>query len=126
MIYHDKKSYEEYRDSILKFIKLIAIGLVVFALTGCYNSAMMRVTGESRTTCQSDSDCPGDFMCVFNISPNSTLGECVSQNSYDPWSNRRLEDFIKLKEKNKELNKDIPEAENPDSRWFMPPDKEKK
>jgi hypothetical protein len=110
----------------MSYLKLIPIGLVVFALTGCYNAAMMRATGESRATCQSDSDCPEDFMCVFNISPNSALGECVSQNSYDPWANRRLEDFIKLKEKNKELNKDVPEAENPDSRWFTPPDKEKK
>ena len=110
----------------MSYLKLIPIGLIIFALTGCYNAAMMRATGESRQACQSDSDCPSDFMCVFNISPNSALGECVSQNNYDPWANRRLEDFIKLKEKNKKLNKDIPEAENPDSRWFMPPDKEKK
>jgi len=102
MIYHDRRSYEEYRDTILKLLKQLHIGLVVVALTGCYNSAMMRVTGEARDTCQHDSDCPPDYMCVYNISPNSTLGECVNQNNYDPWANRKLEDFIKLKNKKKD------------------------
>ena len=99
MIYHDKKSYEEYRDTIVKLLKLFHIGLLVVALSGCYNAAMMRATGESRQTCQADSDCPADQMCVFNISASSALGECIDNANYDPWKNRRLEDFIKLKEK---------------------------
>ena len=105
MIHHDRKSYEEYKDAILKLLKQLHIGLVVVALTGCYNAAMMRAAGESRQACQSDSDCPADFMCVFNMSPNSVLGECVEESSYDPWANRQLEDFIKLKEKQKKENK---------------------
>ena len=106
MIYHDKKSYEEYRDAIVRLLKLFHIGLLVVALSGCYNAAMMRATGESRQTCQADSDCPADQMCVFNVSPSSTLGECIDDANYDPWKNRQLEDFIKLKEKKeKEKNK---------------------
>ena len=104
MIHHDRKSYEERKDAILKFLKLFHIGLVVVALTGSYNAAMMRATGESRQACQSDSDCPADHMCVFNISASSALGECVDDANYDPWKNRQLEDFIKLKEKNKKEN----------------------
>ena len=104
MIYHDRKSYEEYRDIILKLLKQLQIGLLVVALTGCYNAAMMRATGESRQSCQSDSDCPGDYMCVFNINPSSALGECIEKSNYDPWANRQLEDFIKLKEKQKKEN----------------------
>ena len=99
MIYHDKESYEEYRDAIMKLLKLFHVGVVIVALSGCYNSAMMRATGESRQTCQHDSDCPADQMCVHNVSPNSALGECIDNASYDPWKNRKLEDFIKLKEK---------------------------
>ena len=110
MVYHDRKSYEEYRDTIIKLLKPLKIGLIVLIVlsaVGCYNAAMMRVTGEARDTCQNDSDCPADYFCVFNISPNSALGECVSNNNYDPWANRRLEDFIKLKNKTKEKhNKD--------------------
>ena len=102
MIHHDRKSYEEYRDIIVKLLKIMYISIMVLALSGCYNAAMMRVSGESREPCQADSDCPADYMCVFNTSPNSVLGECVSQNNYDPWANRRLEDFIKLKNKKKE------------------------
>ena len=108
MIYHDRKSYEEYRDAILKLLKPIKVGLIGFIVlgtVGCYNAAMMRVSGESRQACQSDSDCPADFMCVFNTTPNSVLGECVNQNNYDPWANRQLEDFIKLKEKQKQKDK---------------------
>ncbi len=89
----------------MSYFKLIPIGLVAIALTSCYNSAMMRATGESRQACQADSDCPADQMCVFNISPSSTLGECVDNSNYDPWKNRQLEDFIKLKEKQKKENK---------------------
>ena len=104
MIHYDKKSYEEYRDAIMKLLKLFQVGLVLavfIALTiaGCYNSAMMRATGESRQTCQADSDCPADQMCVFNVSASSALGECIDNSNYDPWKNRKLEDFIKLKEK---------------------------
>ncbi len=95
----------------LSFLKLLKIGLVAIALTGCYNSAMMRVSGEARDTCQSDSDCHADYFCVKNISPNSTLGECVSNDNYDPWANRRLEDIIKLKNKTKES----PKAIDPDT-----------
>ena len=84
-------------------LTLIAIAL---ATTACYNTAMMRVSGEARDTCQADSDCPPDYMCVRNISPNSTLGECISEHNYDPWANRQLEDIIKLKNKDRE-NKDI-------------------
>jgi len=102
MVYHDKKSYEEYRDAIVNILKLFSIGLLILALTGCYNAAMMRVTGESRQTCQHDSDCPADYMCVHNISPNSALGECVHNSNYDPWANRRLQDFIKLKNEKKD------------------------
>jgi|TARA_R110000824_G_scaffold125108_1_gene284005 hypothetical protein len=113
MIYYDKKSYEEHRDATLNILKLFQVGLATFALvvlvmiamTGCYNAAMMRASGESRQVCQSDSDCPADRMCVYNISPNSTLGECVDNANYDPWKNRRLEDFIKLKEKQKQKDK---------------------
>ena len=106
MIYHDRKSYEECRDTVLKLLKLLYVALIVIALTGCYNAAMMRASGESRQACQSDSDCPADFMCVFNISPNSALGECIEEGNYDPWANRQLEDFIKLKEKNKKENEE--------------------
>ena len=96
MIYYDKKSYEEHRDATLNILKLFQVGLATFALvvlvmiamTGCYNAAMMRASGESRQVCQSDSDCPADRMCVYNISPNSTLGECVDNANYDPWKNR--------------------------------------
>ena len=127
MIYYDKKSYEEHRDAIVKFLKLFHIGLIVVALTGCYNAAMMRVSGEARDTCQADSDCPADYMCVRNISPDSVLGECVHMDNYDPWANRRLENIIKLENKPKEKsNDDIPEAENPDSRWWFPPAKDEK
>lgn len=77
---------------------------------------MMRVSGEARDTCQNDSDCATDYTCVRNISAVSTLGECVHLDNYDPWANRQLEDIIKLKNK-----KDVPEAENPDSKWWRPP-----
>ena len=80
--------------------------LLTIAIAGCYNAAMMRVSGESRDTCQNDSDCPADYMCVKNISADSTLGECISEDNYDPWANRRLEDFIKLKEKQKKDKKE--------------------
>ena len=103
MIHYDRKSYEERKNAILKFLKIFQVGLVVIALTGCYNAAMMRTTGESRQACQSDSDCPADQMCVFNVSPSSTLGECVDNASYDPWKNRQLEDFNRIK--NKKENK---------------------
>jgi hypothetical protein len=86
-------------------LKLIPIGLMILALAGCYNAAMMRATDESRQACQSDSDCPADYMCVFNISTDSALGECVDNANYDPWANRQLEDFIKLKEKQKQKDK---------------------
>ena len=89
----------------MSYLKLFHIGLLTIALTGCYNAAMMRTTGESRQACQSDSDCPADQMCVYNVSPSSTLGECVDNSSYDPWKNRQLEDFIKLKEKKEEKDK---------------------
>ena len=105
MIYHDRKSYEEYRDIILKLLRPIKIGLIGFITLGtisCYNAAMMRVSDEARDTCQAESDCPDDYICVFNISQDSVLGECVHQNAYDPWANRRLEDIIKLKNKHKE------------------------
>jgi len=102
MLIYDRKTYTEVRDSILKLLKVFNIGLLILVLTGCYNAAMMRATGESRQTCQSESDCPNDYICVFNISQDSVLGECVEQDAYDPWANRRLEDFIKLKNKKKE------------------------
>jgi len=102
MIHYDRKSYEEHRNTIIKFLKLFHIGILVLALTGCYNAAMMRASGESRQTCQSESDCPADYICVFNISQDSVLGECVDQDAYDPWANRRLEDIIRLKNKKKE------------------------
>ena len=108
MIYHDRKSYEEYRDTILKLLKPIKIGLIGFIVlgaVGCYNAAMMRATGESRQACQSESDCPKDYVCVFNISQDSVLGECVDQDAYDPWANRQLEDFIRLKNKKKNKEK---------------------
>jgi len=66
-------------------------------------------------------------MCVRNISANSTLGECVHTDNYDPWANRQLEDIIKLENKDKleeEAPIDRPEAENPDSQWWLPPKKE--
>jgi hypothetical protein len=106
-------------------IKLIAI-IALLATTACYNAAMMRVSGEARDTCQADSDCPADYMCVRNISADSTLGECVSQDDYDPWANRQLEDIIKLENKKKleeEAPIDRPEAENPDSKWWLLPKK---
>ena len=65
---HDRKSYEERRDAILKLLKMFVIGLVIAALSGCYNAAMMRVSGEARQTCQSESNCPETYTCVFNIS----------------------------------------------------------
>jgi len=106
MIHYDRKSYEEYRDTIIKLLKLASIVLlVILMMAGCYNSAMMRATGESRQTCQHDSDCPADQMCVHNISPSSAIGECIDDANYDPWRNRRLEDFIKLKNKDKKENK---------------------
>jgi len=89
-------------------IKLIII-MVLLATTACYNAAMMRASGEARDTCQSDSDCPADYMCVKNVSADSTLGECVSQDDYDPWANRQLEDIIKLK--NKKKVKETPETQ---------------
>jgi len=67
-------------------------------------------------------------MCVRNISASSTLGECISQDNYDPWANRQLEDIIKLKNKKQleqESHKDEPEANNPDSRWWLQPKKDK-
>ena len=124
MIYYDRKSYEEHRDAIVKFLKLFYIGLMAIALTGCYNAAMMRVSGEARDTCQNDSDCAQEYMCVKNISAASALGECVHMDDYDPWANRRLEDIIKLENKNKESINDRPEAENPDSQWWKTPKKE--
>ena len=105
MLHYDRKSYEEYRDTIIKFLKPLTIGLtglIALSAIACYNAAMMRATGESRQACQSESDCPADYICVFNISKDSVLGECVHENAYDPWANRQLEDFIKLKNKKKE------------------------
>ena len=86
----------------MTYLKLFPIGIMILTLAGCYNAAMMRVSGETRDTCQSESDCPADYICVFNISQDSVLGECVHENAYDPWANRQLEDFIKLKNKKKE------------------------
>jgi hypothetical protein len=109
MIYHDRKSYEEYRDTILKLLRPIKIGLIGFialGAIGCYNTAMMRVSGETRGACQADSDCGPDYMCVRNISASSTLGECIHNDNYDPWANRQLEDIIKLKNK-KKVKEDI-------------------
>ena len=125
MIYHDRKSYEEYRDVIvqlLKPIKIGLIGLIALSAIGCYNAAMMRVSGEARDTCQSDSDCEPDYMCVKNISPNSTLGECVSVDNYDPWANRQLEDIIKLKDKKKEKVKEEPPAIQPQTNYSVESD----
>ena len=87
-------------------MKSLLLILTTVAIAGCYNAAMMRTSGESRQACQSDSDCPADYMCVFNISADSALGECVDNANYDPWKNRRLEDFIKLKEKQKKEKKE--------------------
>ena len=102
-----KENEDQYRDTLIKLLKLASVVfLIILMMAGCYNSAMMRATGESRQTCQHDSDCPADQMCVFNISPSSTLGECVDNRNYDPWKNRQLEDFIKLKNKDKKENKD--------------------
>ena len=115
MIYHDRKSYEEYRDTIIKLLKPLTIcltGLIALSAIGCYNAAMMRATGESRQTCQSESDCPADYICVFNISQDSVLGECVDQDAYDPWANRRLEDIIRLKNKKKNKEKWKPIQQN--------------
>jgi len=106
MIHYDRKSYEKHRDTIIKLLKYFYIGILALALAGCYNAAMMRVTGEARDTCQSDSDCAADYMCVRNISVDSTLGECVSIDAYDPWANRQLEDIIKLKNQKKLQKKD--------------------
>ena len=95
-----KENEDHYRDTIIKLLKLAGIAfLIILMMAGCYNSAMMRATGESRQTCQADSDCPADQMCVFNVSASSALGECIDDANYDPWKNRKLEDFIKLKEK---------------------------
>ena len=96
----------------MTYLKLFPIGLIIFALTGCYNAAMMRASGESRQTCQSESDCRADHMCVFNISQDSVLGECVHQDSYDPWANRRLENIIKLKNKKKDKKQWKPIQQN--------------
>jgi len=41
------------------------------------------------------------------------LGECVSNDNYDPWANRQLEDIIKLKDKKKEKVKEKPPAIQP-------------
>ena len=91
-----KENEDHYRDTILKLLKLASIVfLIILMMAGCYNSAMMRATGESRQTCQADSDCPADQMCVFNVSASSALGECIDDANYDPWKNRKLEDFIK-------------------------------
>ena len=70
-----------------------------------------------------ESDCAADYMCVRNISAVSTLGECVSMDDYDPWANRQLEDIIKLENKDK-LEEDKPEVLNPDSRWWLEPEKD--
>ena len=112
MIYYDRKAYEGHKNTILKFLKYFHIGLVAIALTSCYNAAMMTATGESQQTCQADSDCPSDYICVFNISSDSVLGECVSHDKYDPWVNRKLEDFIKLKNKKKEKEQWKPIQQN--------------
>ncbi len=115
MVYYDRKSYEEHRDIITKLLKPIKyglIGLLVLSAAACYNAAMMRVSGESRDACQSESDCPADYICVFNISQDSVLGECVHQDSYDPWANRRLENIIKLKNKKKEKEQWKPIQQN--------------
>jgi hypothetical protein len=114
--------------------KTILLLLITLTTLGCYNAAMMRVSGEIRDTCQSDSDCPANYMCVRNVSASSTLGECVHQDNYDPWANRQLEDIIKLKnqkqlEDQKQLEEGLPkdeiEANDPDSRWWLPPEEEK-
>ena len=110
MIYYDKKAYEKHRNAVLRLLKLLQVGMLMLALTGCYNAAMMRVSGESRDTCQNDSDCAADYMCVRNISADSTLGECISTNDYDPWANRQLEDIIKLKDK-KKVKEEVPEEQ---------------
>ena len=102
----------------------LTIAIALLATTACYNAAMMRISGEARDTCQSDSDCAADYMCVRNISAVSTLGECVSMDEYDPWANRQLEDIIKLENKDK-LEEDKPEVLNPDSRWWIDPEKDK-
>ena len=93
-------------------MKSLLLVLTTVAIAGCYNAAMMRVSGETRDTCQSESDCRADHICVFNISQDSVLGECVHQDSYDPWANRRLEDFIKLKNKKKEKEQWKPIQQN--------------
>ena len=123
MLYYDKKAYEKHRNTVLRLLKLFQVGVLILALTGCYNAAMMRVSGEARDTCQADSDCSGDYMCVRNISADSTLGECVHMDDYDPWANRRLENIIKLENKNI-LKEDEPEVLNPDSRWWLEPEKD--
>jgi len=130
MIYHDRKSYEQRRDTILKLLKPIKIGLmglVALSAIGCYNAAMMRVSGESREACQNDSDCPAYHMCVRNISASSNLGECIHLDDYDPWANRQLEDIIKLKNK-KKTKKDTPletpKTKSPDLSFLEKPDDE--
>jgi hypothetical protein len=114
MLYYDRKSYEQHRDTILKLIKPIKyglIGLIAISAIACYNAAMMRVSGESRDTCQNDSDCAEEYMCVRNVSADSTLGECVHQDDYDPWANRRLDDIIKLKDK-KKVKEKVPKEQS--------------
>ena len=124
MIHYDRISYEKHRDTIVKLLKYLNVAIIAIAMTGCYNAAMMRVSGEARDTCQSDSDCSADYACVFNISADSALGECVHRDNYDPWANRQLEDFIRLKNKEKlQESENVPEANNPDSRWWHAPAK---
>lgn len=108
MIHYDRKSYKKHRDTIIKLLKPIKFGLltlIAISAIACYNTAMMRVSGEARDTCQNDSDCSADYMCVRNISADSTLGECVHNDNYDPWANRQLEDIIKLKNKKNKKDK---------------------
>jgi len=102
--------------------KLLLIALT-FTAAACYNAAMMRVSGESRDPCQNDSDCYEEYMCVKNITGDSVLGECIHYNHYDPWRHGRLEDIIKLK--NKEKKEGQPEALNQDSKWWLSPVEEK-
>jgi len=108
MFHYDRKAYESLRDTVLDFKRLIKFStvslsfIIITTLFACYSAVDMRPSPSVRVACLNDSDCSQNHMCVKNISFDSTLGECVHVNNYDPWRNRRLEDIIKLKNKYKE------------------------
>jgi len=98
--------------------------IAVLAATACYSAATVKASGEAPDICHNDSDCPRNYICVKNVNITGPVGECIHRDSYNSWVDNQLEEALKLKNK-KKLEEapliDEPEANNPNSRWWLPP-----